>query len=168
MAYFEAKRAKKSRGAPPRTPSAVRLRNFCQVLHLSLRPSTAPPLRLCSLRLFVVRAAGGTSTWRGARHRRASQTRARKCVSLDPFPPPHIIGFTPNSRNPPSCQRLFHFDLPSAVSGSQALPTLQSSCLSHPMLACCTSARRPGPRSLIIRPFSLVIIPHTHLTRCGP
>ena len=39
MAYFEAKRAKKSRGAPPRTPSAVRLRHFCQVLHLSLRPS---------------------------------------------------------------------------------------------------------------------------------
>ena len=32
-------------------------------------------------------------------------------VSLDPLPPPHIIGFTPNSRNPPSSHRLFHFDL---------------------------------------------------------
>ena len=32
-------------------------------------------------------------------------------MSLDPLPPPHIIGFTPNSRNPPSCHRLFHFDL---------------------------------------------------------
>lgn len=32
MAYFEAKRGKISRGALPRTPSAVRLRHFCQVL----------------------------------------------------------------------------------------------------------------------------------------
>ena len=39
MAYIQAKRAKISRGAPPRTPSAVRFRHFCQVLHLSLRPS---------------------------------------------------------------------------------------------------------------------------------
>ena len=84
---------------------------------------TARTARSCTDLHGVARTARAARTAQTARTARTARTvhglhglhgqhgLCNANVSLDPLPPPHIIGFTPSSRNPTSCQRLFHFDL---------------------------------------------------------